>query len=62
MDHETWTTLVIASVMNSPKEGNNQLHQFSTGYHFLVEDEEAAQEIVIGFWALKCLLHLLNKK
>ena len=46
--------------MNSPKERNNQLNQFSTGYNFLVEDEEAAQEIVIGLWALKRLLHLLK--
>ena len=57
-----WVNLCSTSIMNSPKEGNNQLHQLSTGNHFLVEDEEAAQEVVIGLWTLKRLLHLLVKK
>lgn len=43
---------------NSPQEGHHQLYQLSTGDNFLVEDDQASQEALIGFRAAEGFAYL----
>lgn len=44
-----------------PQEGQHQLHQLGTRDHFLVKDDQAAQEVVISLGASQGFPHLEGK-
>lgn len=44
--------------LHLPQEWRNQLHQLSSGDHLLVEDDQAAQEVLVGLGAAQSLAHL----
>lgn len=45
-----------------PQEGQHQLHELGTRDHFLVKDDQAAQEVVISLGASQGFSHLGEKQ